>query len=177
MQPFWLEYLVKVRRAWSKAIIGPVLVVLAFIFSVCVLVDQDKLLGYRIQKVSAAVSLLAAFFMPVLAQYWVWKKDRKILLAEIAKNARPEISGDAYAFRLDPQSALESRIYTDELTIPFVCIIFLSNDRQVPTTWLLLEMNGSGTQPPCTFSDVSFCPHAGWKWSWFSGQRKKAFLR
>jgi hypothetical protein len=106
----------------------------------------------KILKWGAWVTLGTAVFMFLVAQYKAWSLERDKYEAELGKNGRPEIHGEAFGFQVkmrgddyEPRSC--------SATIEFS--LDLCNYRPIFTNLAGIQINGTAINPPASFSESS----------------------
>jgi hypothetical protein len=113
--------------------------------------------------VKGSFGLALALF--IVAAFLAWKSEHESYLSEVAKNERPELSGEAYGFSasydarpLYDADVLNARFDIDGtdddsgvLKANLYFNLYLYNQRDVPTLIRSIQLDGSKLTPPLEF--------------------------
>jgi hypothetical protein len=151
------EYLTMLWRFWGSRISGPILALVGFgliVINLCIPSDSPAIAAKAL-LVGAWITLGAAGFMVLIAQYDVWDAERDKYEVEVLKNARPEIQGDASNFRsgkyADSPEGCQTEIWFE---------LNVTNCRQVTTNVRDLELDGTKMECGPQFSNVYGFPYS-----------------
>lgn len=87
----------------------------------------------------------------LMAGYRAWREERLAYLAELDKNQKPEIKGEAYGFRVSMRSSGMGKRGAHLMLKMDLC-----NHRQVPTSFISVQIEGCQTNPASRFSESMF---------------------
>jgi hypothetical protein len=131
------EYLQAIFRHWAAAMTGAAGLLASVIAAAN---DSNKLFVWM----TAGLGIAFLF----IAGYRAWREEHMAYLAELGKNQKPEIKGEAYNFRVEMMGSGMGKRSADLSFSMDLC-----NHRQVPTSFIGMRMEGGETTPPSRFSE------------------------
>ncbi|MEP6961304.1 MAG: hypothetical protein ABI995_04460 [Acidobacteriota bacterium] len=129
------DYLRAIFRHWAAAMTGAA----GLLASVIAAIRNDNVLF-----IWMTAGLGLAFLLT--AGYRAWRQEHVAYLAELEKNQKPEIKGEAYGFRVRMQTSGMGTRGADLILRMDLC-----NHRQVPTNFIGVQIEGAQTTPPSRF--------------------------